>query len=81
MIVWKNREEVSTSWDVSSRNAHKTKRRSYMLWSFFTLIKTALTDPKDDKALGIKCDPAYLHDNTFWAREEANTQYKVRFRS
>lgn len=52
-----------------------------MLWSFFTLIKTALTDPKDDKALGIKCDPAYLHDSVFWAREEANTQYKVRFRS
>ena len=78
MIVWKNREEVNTSWDVSSRNSRKTKRRSYMLWSFFTLIKT---DPKDDKALGIKCDPAYLHDSVFWAREEANTQYKVRFRS
>ena len=73
MIVRKNREEVNTSRDISSRNSRKTKRRSYILWSFFTLIKTALTDPKDDKALGIKCDPAYLHDSVFWARKEANT--------
>ena len=81
MIVWKNREEVSTSWDVSSRNSRKTKRRSYMLWSFFALIRTAITDPKDDKALGIKCDPAYLHDSDYSGRKEADTQYKTRFRS
>ena len=72
MIVWKNREEVNTSRDVSSRNSRKTKRRSYMLWSFFTLVKTIITDPKDDKALGMKCDPAYLHDSYYVARKEAD---------
>ena len=72
MIVWKNREEVNTSRDVSSRNSRKTKRRSYMLWSFFTLVKTIITDPKDDKALGMKCDPAYLHDSDYIARKEAD---------
>ena len=71
MIVWKNREEVSTAWDISSRDSRKTKRRSYVLWSFFTLIKTIITDPKDDSALGMKCDPAYLHDSDYEARKEA----------
>lgn len=72
MIVWKNREEVSTAWDISSRDSRKTKRRSYMLWSFFTLVKTIITDPKDDKALGIKCDPAYVADSEYKSRIEAN---------
>ena len=52
-----------------------------MLWSFFELIKTAITDTKDWKALGIKCDPAYLADSWYMSREEANTTYKSRFRS
>ena len=43
-----------------------------MLWSFFTLVKTIITDPKDDKALGMKCDPAYLHDSYYVARKEAD---------
>lgn len=41
----------------------------------------AITDPKDDRALGIKCDPAYLADSEYKSREEATTQWKVRFRS
>ena len=52
-----------------------------MLGSFFELVKTAITDPKDDKALWIKCDPAYLADSEFINRKEADTQWKVRFRS
>ena len=52
-----------------------------MLGSFFELIKTAITDPKDDKALGIKCDPAYLADSEYKTREEADTTWKSRFRS
>ena len=30
-----------------------------MLGSFFSTILTAITDPKDDKALKIKTNPAY----------------------
>ena len=52
-----------------------------MLGSFFSTILTAITDPKDDKALGIKCDPAYLADAEFKAREEVDTTWKTRFRS
>ncbi len=52
-----------------------------MLGSFFELVKTAITDTKDNKALWIKCDPAYLKDNGFNRREEATTQWRVRFRS
>ena len=52
-----------------------------MLGSFFELIRTAITDPKDDKALWIKCDPAYLADSEYIARKEADTSWKVRFRS
>jgi hypothetical protein len=52
-----------------------------MLWSFFSTVLTAITDPKDWKAIKIKCDPAYLHDSNYNSREEATTQWKVRFRS
>lgn len=52
-----------------------------MLGSFFDLVKTAITDPKDWYGIKIKCDPAYLHDSDYWVREEATTQWKVRFRS
>ena len=52
-----------------------------MLGSFFATILTAITDPKDWKAIKIKCDPAYLHDSSYNNREEATTQWKVRFRS
>ena len=81
MIVWKSRAEVNTSWKDNSRERYMTKSRKYMLWSFFETILTAITDPKDWKALRIKCDPAYLEDSMYWSREEATTQWKVRFRS
>lgn len=80
MIVWKSREEVSTAWTESWRNKHKTKKRDYMLGSFFATVLTAITDTKDWKAIKIKTDPAYLHDSEFNNREEATTQWKVRFR-
>lgn len=52
-----------------------------MLWSFFATVLTAITDPKDWKAIKIKTDPAYVHDSNYNSREEATTQWKVRFRS
>lgn len=81
MIVWKSREEVNTAWNIQARERYKTKSRKYMLGSFFDTILTAITDPKDWKAIKIKCDPAYLHDSNYNSREEATTQWKVRFRS
>ena len=81
MIVWKSRQEVNTAWSESWRDKYKTKSRKYMLWSFFATVLTAITDTKDGKAIKIKCDPAYLHDSEYSSREEATTQWKVRFRS
>lgn len=81
MIVRKSREEVNTAWSESWRDKYKTKSRKYVLWSFFTTVLTAIIDTKDWKAIKIKCDPAYLHDSEFNNREEATTQWKVRFRS
>ena len=81
MIVWKSRAEVSTSWKDNWRDKYKTKSRNYALGSFFELIKTAIIDPKDDKAIRIKTDPAYLADSEFRVREEATTTWKSRFRS
>ena len=52
-----------------------------MLGSFFTQVLTAITDPKDNKAIRIKTDPRYLRDSEFRNRKEANTSWKVRFRS
>ena len=42
-----------------------------MLGSFFELVKTAITDPKDNKALWIKCDPAHIADSEYKSRIEA----------
>ena len=81
MIVRKSRIESDTSWKDNSRDKRKTKSRKYMLGSFFSTVLTAITDPKDDKALRIKCDPAYLADSEYWVREEATTTWKSRFRS
>ena len=47
-----------------------------MLGSFFELIKTAILDPKDDKAIRIKSDPEYYIDPAFKERESVNTQWK-----
>ena len=47
-----------------------------MLGSFFELIKTAILDPKDNKAIRIKSDPGYYTDPEFKTRKEVNTQWK-----
>ena len=47
MIVRKSREKADTSWTTNSRDKRKTKSRDDALGSFFDLIKTAITDPKD----------------------------------
>lgn len=72
MIVWKSRQEVVTSWNDKARDKYKTKSRKYMLGSFLSTLLTAITDPKDDKALGIKCDPAYLFDSEYKSRKESD---------
>lgn len=72
MIVRKSREQVNTAWDDSWRNRYKTKKRDYMLGSFFAMVLTAITDTKDWKAIKIKTDPAYLHDSDYKARVEAD---------
>lgn len=72
MIVWKSRQEANTSWSDKPREKYMTKSRKYMLGSFFSTVLTAITDPKDDKALGIKCDPAYVADSEYKSRIEAN---------
>lgn len=71
MIVRKSRPEVSTSWSTKSREKEMTKSRNYMLGSFFSTVLTAIIDPKDDKAIRIKTDPAYLADAEWKSRKEA----------
>jgi hypothetical protein len=81
MIVRKSRPEVSTSWSTKSREKEMTKSRNYMLGSFFSTVLTAIIDPKDDKAIRIKTDPAYLADSEYVGRKEATTTWRSRFRS
>lgn len=52
-----------------------------MLGSFFSTVLTAIIDPKDDKAIRIKTDPAYLADSEYKSRIESTTTWKSRFRS
>lgn len=47
-----------------------------MLGSFFELVLTAITDPKDDKAIRIKSNPAYLADPSYWTRAWVTTNWK-----
>ena len=63
--TWKTRQSVNTSWGNNDRDNHKTKSRKYMLGSFFELVLTAITDPKDDKAIRIKSDPAYYEASSY----------------
>lgn len=72
MIVWKSRERVNTTWNISGRDKRKTKSRDYALGSFFDTVLTAITDPKDWYGIKIKCDPAYLHDSNYKARIESD---------
>ena len=73
---WKSRAEVNTTWWDNDRVKHWTKSRNYMLGSFFELVLTAITDPKDDKAIRIKSDPAYLEDSSYWTRAWVTTNWK-----
>ena len=52
-----------------------------MLGSFFSTVLTAIIDPKDDKAIRIKTDPAYLADSEYMGRKDVDTTWKSRFRS
>lgn len=73
MILRKSRLEVNnTSWNEKGRDRYKTKWRNYMLGSFFSNILTALTDPKDSKALKIKADPSYISDSEWKSRIESS---------
>ena len=75
---WKSRAEVDTNWWDNDRVKHWTKSRNYMLGSFFELILTAITDPKDDKAIRIKTDPAYYQASSYWTRiQNNNTSWKT----
>lgn len=71
MIVRKSRPTVNISWKDNGREKYMTKGRDYMLGSFLSTVLTALTDPKDDKALWIKTDPAYLADAKWKSRTES----------
>ena len=71
MIVRKSRPTVNISWKDGGRDKYKTKSRDYMLGSFFSTILTAITDPKDDKAIKIKSDPAYVSDVQRKSRTES----------
>ena len=42
-----------------------------MLGSFFESILTAILDPKDNKAIRIKTDPAYFENPEWRVRTEA----------
>ena len=76
--TWKSRAEVNTTWWDNDRVKHWTKSRNYMLGSFFELVLTAILDPKDDKAIRIKTDPAYYQASSYWTRiQNNNTSWKT----
>ena len=70
---WKSRAEVNTTWWDNDRVKHWTKSRNYMLGSFFETVLTAILDPKDDKAIRIKTDPAYYESSSYWTRIQNTT--------
>ena len=74
--TWKSRAKVNTTWWDNDRVKHWTKSRDYMLGSFFETVLTAILDPKDDKAIRIKSDPAYLEDSSYWTRAWVTTNWK-----
>lgn len=73
MTSWKSRESVNTAWWDNERVKHWTKSRNYMLGSFFELVLTAILDPKDNKAIRIKSDPAYYEVSSYWTRIQNTT--------
>ena len=75
---WKSRVSGDTTWWDNDRVKHWTKSRNYMLGSFFELVLTAITDPKDDKALKIKTNPAYADKTKRRGRQQVETSYRSR---
>ena len=68
----KNRTENNNSeWKMSDRINQQTKSRNYMLGSFSESLLTAILDPKDNKAIRIKTDPAYFENPEWRVRTEA----------
>ena len=59
---------------------YQTKSRNYALWSFFSTVLTAITDPKDWMWIKIKTDPAYFENPTWISRKEANNVWTSRNR-
>lgn len=69
---------TETTWNTGNRKESWTKSSDYMLGSFFSTILTAITDPKDDKALKIKTNPAYASKTKRKWRQEVTTTYRSR---
>lgn len=61
-----------TIWKTKSRIDYQTKSRNYALWSFFSTVLTAITDPKDWMGIRIKTDPAYFEDPLWRGRTREN---------
>lgn len=68
---WNKRNTNDTTWE-EDRKEHWYKSRKYMLGSFFELLLTAITDPKDWKAIRLKSDPPYQSDPEYDTRRVWN---------
>lgn len=68
-----------TIWRTKSRIDYQTKSRNYALWSFFSTVLTAITDPKDWMGIRIKTDPAYFED-PLWRGRTRETERMRRSR-
>lgn len=69
-----------TTWK-TKRTENWTKSRDYLLGSLFSTILTAITDPKDNKAIRIKTDPAYWKSTEWkeWRKQgTTSTTYRSR---
>ena len=71
-----------TTWKTNTRQQSWTKSSDYLLGSLFSTILTALTDPKDDKAIRIKTDPDYAkateRKKGRWQNQATTTTYSSR---
>ena len=66
----------------TKRTERWTKSRDYLLGSLFSTILTAITDPKDNKAIRIKTDPDYAKTTERkkgrWQNQATTTTYSSR---
>ena len=66
----------------TKRTENWTKSRDYLLGSLFSTILTAITDPKDNKAIRIKTDPDYAKTTERkkgrWQNQATTTTYSSR---